>query len=134
MTASAQGIVRRNVLHAISGAWVYAAEERSTPRMPPSRFPPNATLSTAERVRRAEYRRDNLAALARGVSLEQRSEERERYAGEWAGWLRSRMDSADVDDPVQILPDALARVQQLAEDSAIAAIKELRKALMGVLK
>jgi len=107
------------------------------PASPPSRFPPNrpaAALSTAERIRRAEYRRDNLAALARGMSLEQRAKQREECAGEWAAWLRQRMDSADVDDPVQILPDALARLQQLAEDAAIAAIKELKKALMGALK
>jgi hypothetical protein len=107
------------------------------PASPPSRFPPNrpeTVLSTNERIRRSELRRDNLAALARGVSLERRTEERERYASEWAAWLRQRMDSADVDDPVQILPDALARLQQLAEDSAVGAIKELKKALMGVLK
>jgi hypothetical protein len=107
------------------------------PASPPSRFPPNRpapVLSTDERIRRSELRRDNLGALARGVSLERRTEERERYASEWAAWLRSKMDASDCDDPTAVLPDALARVQQLAEDAALAAIKELRKALMEVLK
>jgi hypothetical protein len=104
---------------------------------PPSRYPPNRpaeVLSTSERIRRSELRRDNLGALARGVSLERRTEERERYASEWAAWLRSKMDACDCDDPTAVLPDALARVQQLAEDSALAAIKDLKKALMGALK
>ena len=107
------------------------------PAPPAFRFPPShpaATLSTAERIRRSELRRENLGALRAGESLEVRSQRREGYANEWAAWLRSKMDSADVGDPVQVLPDALARLQQLAEDSTIAAIGELKKALMGVLK
>ena len=44
------------------------------------------------------------------------------------------MDASDCDDPVQILPDALARAQQLAEDSAIAAIKEFKTAMKGAIK
>jgi hypothetical protein len=63
-------------------------------------------LSTSERIRRAEIRRDDLGALSRGVSLEQRTKQREEFANEWAAWLRMRMDSADCDDPVALLPDA----------------------------
>jgi hypothetical protein len=107
------------------------------PASPPSRYPPNRpapVLSTSERIRRAEIRRDDLGALARGVSLEQRTKQREEFANEWAAWLRMRMDNAECDDPVALLPDALARVQQLAEDAAFAAIKDLKKGLMGALK
>jgi hypothetical protein len=95
---------------------------------------PAEVLSTSERIRRSELRRDNLGALARGVSLEQRSKQREEFANEWSAWLRQRMDACNCDDPTAILPDALARLQQLAEDSALAAIKELKKTLMGALK
>jgi len=91
-------------------------------------------IDTAERIRRSEYARDSKAALARGESLEARSKRREGYANEWAAWLRQRMDASECDDPVQILPDALARAQQLAEDSAIAAIKEFKTAMKGALK
>ena len=107
------------------------------PASPPSRFPPNrpaAALSTAERIRRAEYRRDNLAALARGMSLEQRAKQREECAGEWAAWLRQRMDSADVDDPVQILPDALARLEQIVDDRVAVAKNHNKATLRGALK
>jgi hypothetical protein len=91
-------------------------------------------IDTAERIRRSEYARDSKAALARGESFEARSKRREGYANEWAAWLRQRMDASDCDDPVQIFPDALARVQQLAEDSAIAAINEFKTAMKGALK
>jgi len=103
----------------------------------PSRFPPNRpapVLSTAERIKRSELRRNDLGALASGMSLEQRTKQREEFANEWAAWLRMRMDSADVDDPTSLLPDALARLQEIANDCAVAAIKELKKALMGALK
>jgi hypothetical protein len=103
----------------------------------PSRFPPNRpapVLSTGERIKRSELRRNDLGALASGVSLEQRTKQREDYANEWAGWLRMRMDSAEVDDPTALLPDALARLQEIADDRAIAAVNKLKKALMEVLK
>jgi hypothetical protein len=104
----------------------------SASRYPPNR--PDAVLSTAERARRAEYRRDNLAALARGVSLEARAAERERFGQEWGAWLRQRMDACDVDDPVQILPDALARLEQIIDDRVAVAIKEFKTAMKGALK
>jgi hypothetical protein len=91
-------------------------------------------LTTAERIRRSEYVRHSKAALARGESLEARTKRREGYANEWAAWFRARMDSADVDDPVSLLPDAMARLQELADDRAVAAINEFKKTLMGVLK
>ena len=50
------------------------------PAPPASRYPPNrpaATLSTDERVKRSEYARDNIAALARGQPLEMRGKDRE---------------------------------------------------------
>src|SRR5262245_2410830 len=97
-------------------------------------MPATTNLSTAERIRRSEYVRHSKAALARGESLEARTKRREEYGNEWAAWLRQRMDSSAVDDPGSLLPDALARMQELADDRAVAAISELKKALMGVLK
>jgi hypothetical protein len=91
-------------------------------------------IDAAERIRRSEYVRDSRAALARGETLQDRSKRREESANRWAAWLRQRMDASDCDGPVQILPDALARLQQIAEDSAVAAIKEFKTAMKGVLK
>ena len=91
-------------------------------------------IDTAELVRRLEYRRNSLGALAHGESLESRTKRREEYANEWAAWFRQRMDSAEVDDPVSLLPDAMARLQEIADDRAIAAINKLKKALTEVLK
>jgi len=51
-----------------------------------------------------------------------------------AAWFRQRMDSTDVDDPSELLPDAMARLQEIADDRVIAAINELKKVLMGALK
>jgi hypothetical protein len=95
---------------------------------------PTSNLSTAERIRRSEYVRNSKAALVSGESLEVRSKRREQYANEWAAWFRARMDGADVDDPAELLPDALARLQEIADDRTAAAITKLKAALMEVLK
>jgi hypothetical protein len=91
-------------------------------------------LTTAERVKRAEYRRDSLGALARGESLEDRSRRREELANQWAAFLRSRMDSAGCDDPVGILPDAMARLEQIIDDRITAALNEFKSVMKGALK
>jgi hypothetical protein len=91
-------------------------------------------IDAAERIRRSEFVRDSKAALARGESLEVRSKRREGYANEWAAWFRQRMDRAGCDDPVELLPDAMARLQQLADDAVVAAIKEFKTAMKGALK
>jgi hypothetical protein len=103
----------------------------------PSRFPPNRpapVLSTGERIRRSELRRDDLGALAQNMSLEQRTKQREDFANEWAGWLRSKMDSADCDEPSALLPDAFARLQQIIDDRIATAFKQFKTELKGVLK
>jgi hypothetical protein len=100
------------------------------PAPPASRYPPNrpaATLSTDERVKRSEYARDNIAALARGQPLEMRGKEHEEFANEWAAWFRLKMSTADCDDPEALLPDGLARLQQIIDDRIAVALKEFRK-------
>jgi len=97
-------------------------------------MPGTTSISTSERIRRAEYVRDSKAALARGESLELRGKQREQFANEWAAWLRQRMDAADCDNPVEVLPDALSRLQQMIDDRIAVATNELKATLRGALK
>jgi hypothetical protein len=91
-------------------------------------------IDAAERIRRSEYARDSRAALARGETLEVRSKRREGYANEWAAWLRQRMDRVGCDDPTEVLPDALARLEQIVDDRVAVAINEIKATLRGALK
>jgi hypothetical protein len=95
---------------------------------------PTTNFTTAERIRRSEYVRDSRAALARGESLEDRSKQREEFANRWAAWFRQRMDQAGCDDPTELLPDAMARLEQIIDDRVAIGIKELKTAMKGALK
>jgi hypothetical protein len=96
------------------------------------------TISTiideAERARRTELAREVRAAFYMGISSEERTQRREALADEWARWFRQRMDSGGCVDPVVLLPDAFARLQQLAEDRAIAAVHDMKTLLREALK
>jgi hypothetical protein len=86
-----------------------------------------------ERSSRVDRARETSAAAIAGETLEIRNQKREARAGEWAKWLRQRMEDAGCTDPSEILPDAFARLEQLNEDRVTAAIRKvaakLRKAL-----
>jgi hypothetical protein len=49
-------------------------------------------------------------------------------------WFHSRMDSSNVTDPVELLPDAFARLEQINEDHIQAAVHKLKATLAGALK
>jgi len=93
-----------------------------------------SNISEQERFRRGEYARDSRAALAQNETLEQRLAKRETKADVWAQWLRQKMDSTNCSDPVELLPDALAKLEQLIDDRVTAAINEVKTALRGALK
>ena len=86
-------------------------------------------IDEAERARRSEFIRDQKAALANNETFEARTKRREQKADDWSGWFRHRMDAADIVDPAQLLPDAFARLELLAEDRIVAAMKELKAVL-----
>jgi hypothetical protein len=90
---------------------------------------PAPRIDEAERARRAEYVRETKAALDKGETFEQRSLRREKMADEWARWFRKKMDAGSVADPVVVLPDACARLEQLAEDRIAAAVRDLKATL-----
>ena len=65
--------------------------------------------------------------------MEQRTKRREDKADAWAKWLHERMDSTGCSDPVELLPDILARVEQLAEDRVAGAVVEIKTTLRKAL-
>jgi hypothetical protein len=91
-------------------------------------------IDEAERARRTEWMRDLRAATAQHESLESRTTRREQMADDWSRWFHHRMDATGLADPVQLLPDACARLQQQAEDRIAAAVEELKATLRGALK
>jgi hypothetical protein len=94
----------------------------------------SSPIDANERARRRDWVRDPKAALARGQGFEQRTKQRDDAADDWAAWMHRKMDESGINDPVQLLPDAFARLQQLGQDHTAAAIKELKASLKGALK
>ena len=70
-----------------------------------------------ERSRRREFVQETRAAVAQGQTVEQRAAAREGRADEWAQWLHKKMDATGCTDPVALLPDILAKMEQLADRS-----------------
>jgi hypothetical protein len=93
-----------------------------------------ALQSDTERARRKEWVRESRAALQQSQTVEQRAGRREEKADDWAAWIHQRMDSSNCTDPVELLPDILARMEQTVEDRVAAAIAEIKAALRGALK
>jgi len=88
-----------------------------------------AIISEAERARRAEFARDARAAAQKGETLEQRVKKREEKADAWAQWFRRKIDDNGCADPVELLPDACARLEQIVDERVAAAVAELKAAL-----
>jgi hypothetical protein len=93
-----------------------------------------APIDEAERARRREIVRDMKGAVAQRQTFETHAQQREAKADDWARWFRHKMDACGVADPIVLLPDALARLEQLAEDRVAAAVRDLKAALKGALK
>jgi hypothetical protein len=91
-------------------------------------------ISEAERFRRSEYARDSLAAVTQNETVEQRLAKRDAKADLWAQWFRQKMDASGCANPVELLPEALAKLEQMISDHTAAAIKELKTAIKGALK
>jgi hypothetical protein len=90
-------------------------------------------INEHERFRRTEYARDSKAALAQGELLEQRIAKREAKADIWVQWFRQKMDSNGNVDPVELLPDALAKLEQTIDDRVAAAVNEIKATLRKAL-
>jgi hypothetical protein len=89
-------------------------------------------LSETERVRRREFVRESKTALQQGQTLEQRTKHRQEKADEWARWLHQKMDNHGRIDPVELLPNILAKVEQTIDDRVAAGIAEVKAYLSGL--
>jgi hypothetical protein len=86
-------------------------------------------VDEAERARRSEFFRDSRAALQQGETLERRTQRREQKAADWARWFHEKMDNRGCTNPTELLPDALAKLEQAIDDRVAAAIGEIKAGL-----
>jgi hypothetical protein len=71
-------------------------------------------IDAGEQARRREFMRDMKAASAQGQELDEYRAKRDQAADEWAAWFREAMDRHRAEDPVEVLPLALALLQERA--------------------
>jgi hypothetical protein len=95
-------------------------------------------LTESERVRRRELNADTRAALALGLSLDEYRQRRDFEVEAWCTFLRTEMDRLRCDDPVEILPQLAARIEErstaaarkIAQETATDVVRQLlRKAI-----
>jgi hypothetical protein len=89
--------------------------------------------SEGERARRTEYVRDSAAAAKSGTTIEARTQAREASADEWAAWLHRQMEKTGAASPSEVLPDALAKLEQRLNDH-VAAFEQFKGRLSRALK
>ena len=85
-------------------------------------------LTEQEKTRRAELNADTRQALQMGLSLDEFLVARQACTEDWIGWLHREMQHCNTDDPVEVLPAALARVEQQAVAEARRAAENLARA------
>ena len=59
---------------------------------------------------------------------------REDKADGWGRWIRTKMADAGSSDPLELLPEICARLDQLSEFRTAAAVQKLKKSLKDALK
>jgi hypothetical protein len=75
-------------------------------------------IDANEQARRRELIRDTRAASQQGLELPEYREKREKAISEWTAWFHSEMDKCHASDPVEVLPAALALLQERATAAA----------------
>ena len=93
------------------------------------------TPDTADNDRRARIRSVKEAGWATlsGQTVAQRDQIRNTRASAWSKWLRKEMEGHGCEDPAEVLPAALAHLQQIVDDTVIAAVRQLRSDLRKAL-
>src|SRR5260221_7018339 len=82
-------------------------------------------LTESERVRRREHLRDVQAALKNGQTLEEFRAAHEQRVERWCELFHAEMQKVHSDDPCEVLPTLMAKL----EESAIAAARAAAKAM-----
>jgi hypothetical protein len=80
-------------------------------------------ISETERARRQQLVINSRAALALGVSLEACLAARKAAIEQWTAIIRGQMSEHGVSDPVAVLPEILARLEEHAIGEARTAAK-----------
>jgi hypothetical protein len=80
-------------------------------------------ISEIERVRRQQLAINTRAAVGLGVPLEVCLAARKAAIESWTTLIRAQMQEHNVNDPVEILPELLARLEEHAIGEARAAAK-----------
>jgi hypothetical protein len=88
-------------------------------------------VTESERQRRVERMETVKHALRGGMNVEQRTQAVNVKADRWCAWFRRRMDQGA--DPMTVLPDALAELEQRITDETVATVKELRSTIRKAL-
>jgi hypothetical protein len=83
-----------------------------------------SNIDANEQVQRRELIRDTRAASQQGLELPEYREKREKAISEWTAWFHSEMDKCHASDPVEVLPAALALLQERAIAAARTAAAE----------
>jgi hypothetical protein len=86
------------------------------------------SVDVNEQVRRRELVRDMRAASEQGQELDEYRAKRDQAIDEWAAWLHAEMDRCHANDPVEVLPQALALLQERANAAARTAAKTVAQA------
>jgi hypothetical protein len=100
--------------------------------------PVDTNIDSTEQVRRRDYVRDTRAASAQGLEIDEYRAKRDQAVNEWAEWFHATMKECRVDDPAEILPQAMAMLQERAIAAARSAAKtaardEVKKMLRKVI-
>jgi hypothetical protein len=97
--------------------------------------PMTQVFTEIERTRRAELMRDTKAALKQGLSLDQYLVGRNQAVDEWTRWFHAEMDKCRATDPIEVLPQALACVQEHAiAEARRTAEAAARDVVMAILR
>src|SRR5258707_15163980 len=95
----------------------------------------DAVLTELERTRRAEFNADSREALRLGKSLEEFIASRDAHADDWARWFHAEMEKFGVTDPIEVVPNAMVRVEQRAiAEARAAAVTAARDELKRMLR
>jgi hypothetical protein len=90
-------------------------------------------LTTSEKVARAEIMRMTRGAAQLGVSLEQYRRLHEAKVERWCELAHQEMQRAGVDDPLEVLPVLLAKLEEIAVAKARKAAEAAAKNAVALM-
>jgi hypothetical protein len=80
-------------------------------------------MTNSEMIRRRELTVDSRRALGQGMTLDEYRRAHDANVEALTATIRAAMEHYGVDDPVEVLPDILVRLQETAVEEARAAAK-----------